>query len=532
MGKFKYTPTKLMPEGTYYDKAAADHAVAFFESLCHTKGDFYRQPFKLLPWEEQLVRDVYGIYKEDGTRNFTTVAVFIPKKNGKTEISSALGLYMLTAGGQQRGEIYACAATREQASLSFDVACDMVRLNKTLSKYCEIRPSRKTIIYKPTRSIFRALSSDAGAASGVNVSCLLFDELWVQKDRKFFDMMTKGTSDSRKDFIHFIISTAGDNTNTICYEVYQKAKDILSGKKVDPTFYPVIFEAERDEDWSDPKVWAKANPSLGVTIDIEKVKAAYESARQNPSEEASFRQLRLNQWTTAIKRWMPSDAWAKCAFPVDPEELKGRVCYGGLDLSSTTDLSAFVLVFPPEDEDDKYQILPFCWVPEDTMRQRIKRDHVPYDIWAKQGYLKTTPGNVVDYGYIEHEIEQLSLVYNIKCIAFDRWGAYEMSQKLDEMGLNVVPFGQGFVSMAQPTRDLMRFTLEQKIAHGGHPVLKWCVENVVVRRDPAENEKPDKAKSNERIDLAVALIMALDMATRNGNNPGSSIYDDRGLLSF
>ena len=267
------------------------------------------------------------------------------------------------------------------------------------------------------------------------------------------------------------------------------------------------------------------------TIDIEKVRAAYISAKENPAEENIFRQLRLNQWVKQSVRWMPMDVWEKCSFEVDPEKLKGRECYGGLDLSSSIDITAFVLVFPPIPDDDKYYVLPHFWIPEENLDLRVRRDHVPYDIWEQQGYLQTTEGNVIHYGFIERFIEELGMNYNIREIAFDRWGAVQMVQNLEGLGFTVVPFGQGFKDMSPPTKELMKLTLEKKIAHGGHPALTWMMDNIYVRTDPAGNIKPDKEKSTEKIDGAVALIMALDRAIRNEGS-GGSVYDDRGILVF
>ena len=224
--------------------------------------------------------------------------------------------------------------------------------------------------------------------------------------------------------------------------------------------------------------------------------------------------------------------WDACNFKVDEDELKRRVCYGGLDLSSTTDITAFVLVFPPIDETDKYCILPYFWIPEDNLDIRVRRDHVPYDVWNRQCYLKTTEGNVVHYGYIEKFIANLGEKYNIREIAFDRWGAVQMVQNLEGMGFTVVPFGQGFASMSPPTKELMKLVLEQKIAHGGHPVLRWNMDNICIRTDPAGNIKANKAKSTEKIDGAIALIMALDRAIRCGNEEVESVYENRGVISF
>lgn len=528
----KYTPTQFKAADSVYDKAAADYAVAFVEALSHTKGTWAGKPFDLIDWQERIIRDVFGTLKPNGYRQFNTAYVEIPKKMGKSELAAAVALLLTCGDNEERAEVYGCAADRNQASIVFNVAADMVRMCPALSKRVKILDSMKRLIYQPTGSIYQVLSADVGNKHGFNTHGVVFDELHTQPNRKLYDVMTKGSGDARMQPLYFLITTAGDNQNSICWEVHQKALDIINGRKHDPTFYPVIYGAAPEEDWTDPKVWKKANPSLGITVGIDKVRAACESAKQNPAEENSFRQLRLNQWVKQAVRWMPMDKWDKCAFAVDPTALEGRVCYGGLDLSSSTDITAFVLVFPPLDEEDKYNVMPFFWIPEDNIDLRVRRDHVNYDVWKKQDFLKTTEGNVVHYGFIESFIEELSTKYNIREIAFDRWGAVQMTQNLEGMGFTVVPFGQGFKDMSPPTKELMKLTLEQKIAHGGHPVLRWMMDNIFVRTDPAGNIKADKEKSTEKIDGAVATIMALDRAIRCGNDNGESVYDNRGLLVF
>lgn len=528
----KYKPTKFKAKTSVYNKELADYAVDFIQCLCHTKGTWAGKPFKLLEWQEQIIRDLFGIVKSNGYRQFNTAYIEIPKKNGKSELAAAVALLLCCGDGEQRAEIYGCAADRGQATIVFDVAADMVRMCPALNKRCKILTSQKRILYMPTNSFYQVLSAEAYSKHGFNIHGVVFDELHTQPNRKLFDVMTKGSGDARMQPLYFLITTAGTDTHSICYETHQKAVDILEGRKIDPTFYPVIYGAGQDEDWTDPKVWKKANPSLGKTIGMDKVKAACDSARQNPGEENSFRQLRLNQWLKQSVRWMPMEKWDFCAFPVNPEELEGRVCYGGLDLSSTTDLTCFCLVFPPEDEDEPYYVLPYYWLPEETLPLRVNRDHVPYDVWERQGYIQTTEGNVVHYGFIEKFIEALGEKYNIREIAFDRWGAIQMVQNLEGMGFTVVPMGQGFASMSPPTKELMKLTLEKKLAHGGHPVLRWNMDNIFIRTDPAGNIKADKAKSTEKIDGAIACIMALDRAIRCGNDTSESVYDTRGLLVF
>lgn len=519
-----------MAKDSIYDQDAADYAVNFIECLSHTKGKWSGKPFELIDWQEQIIRDLFGTLKPNGYRQFNTAYIEIPKKMGKSELAAAVALLLTCGDGEERAEVYGCAADRQQASIVFEVAADMVRMSPALSKRVKILSATKRIVFQPTNSFYQVLSAEAYSKHGFNIHGVVFDELHTQPNRKLFDVMTKGSGDARTQPLYFLITTAGSDTKSICYETHQKAKDIMDGRKIDPTFYPVIYGADESDDWTDPKVWKKANPSLGITVGIDKVKAACESAKQNPAEENSFRQLRLNQWVKQSVRWMPMDKWDKCAFAVDEEDLLGRVCYGGLDLSSSIDITAFVLVFPPIDEDDKYIILPYFWLPEETLNARVNRDHVPYDVWEKQGQLKTTEGNVVHYGFIEKFIEELGEKYNIREIAFDRWGAVQMVQNLEGMGFTVVPFGQGFKDMSPPTKELMKLTLEEKVAHGGHPVLRWMMDNIFIRTDPAGNVKPDKEKSSEKIDGAVATIMALDRAIRCGNDTSASVYDSRGIL--
>ena len=526
----KYKTTKFIEKDSKYSKAHADYAVNFIECLCHTKGTWAGKPFKLLSWQEQSIRDIFGVIKPNGYRQFNTAYIEIPKKMGKSELAAAVALLLCCGDGEERAEVYGCAADRQQASIVFEVAADMVRMCPALNKRVKILTATKRIIYNPTNSFYQVLSAEAYSKHGFNIHGVVFDELHTQPNRKLFDVMTKGSGDARMQPLYFLITTAGTDTKSICYETHQKAIDILEGRKIDPTFYPVIYGAEEGDDWTDPKVWKKANPSLGITVGLDKVKAACESAKQNPAEENAFRQLRLNQWVKQAIRWMSMEKWDKCAFTVNPEDLEGRVCYGGLDLSSTTDITAFVLVFPPEYETDKYLILPYFWIPEEQMDLRVRRDHVPYDVWERQGFLQTTEGNVVHYGYIEKFIENLGEKYNIREIAFDRWGAVQMVQNLEGMGFTVVPFGQGFKDMSPPTKELMKLVLEERIAHGGHPILRWMMDNIFIRTDPAGNIKADKEKSTEKIDGAIATIMGLDRAIRCGNVSTESVYDGRGIL--
>ena len=373
-----------------FDSRRAQRVIQFVENLKHTKGEFHGKNFALLPWQEKIISDVFGTMRDDrpDVRQYTSVYIEIGKKNGKSELGAALALNMLVNDDEWKAEVYSCASDRQQASIVFDVAADMVRQSPALMKRIKIVPSTKRMVYLPTGSIYQVLSSEVATKHGLNVSACIFDELHTQPTRALYDVMTQGSGDARKQPLWFFLTTAGTDRNSICWEVHQKALDLIEGRKSDPRFYPVIYGLKDDEDWHKEENWYKANPSLGYTIDIEKVRDAYHKALETPADEAMFRQLRLNQWVTSSVLWMPMDKWDMNGGDVDPDELNGRECYGGLDLSSTSDLTTLVLVFPPRSEDEKYIILPFFWLPEDTLQLRVRRDHVLYDKWKAEGALR------------------------------------------------------------------------------------------------------------------------------------------------
>ncbi len=526
---FKYTPSPFMLKTSHYDEAKADRAVTFIQNLCHTKGKWAGKKFILLPWQEQIIRDIFGIVNERGKRQFLTAYIEIPKKNGKSELAAAIALYLLFADNEPSAEVYGAACDRQQASIVFDVAKQMVQMSPALNKRSKIAGAVKRIVNYSNAGFYQVLSAETGTKHGFNVSGLVFDEIHSQPNRKLYDVLTKGSGDAREQPLFFIITTAGIDKNSICYELHTKALDIKAGRKRDNTFYPVVYGLTEQEDWTDEANWYKANPSLGHTITIDRVREAYRNALDNPAEENVFKQLRLNIWTSATVCWIPEHIYNRGNLPIDINSLLGRECFGGLDLSSTTDITAFVLVFPPRNEEEKYIVLPFFWLPEDTLALRCRRDHVLYDVWERQEYIQTTEGNVLHYGFIEKFIEELGQKYNIREIAFDRWNATQMVQNLEGMGFTVVPFGQGYKDMSPPSKELYKLLMEGSINHGGNPVLRWMAQNVVMRQDPAGNIKPDKEKSTEKIDGIVATIMALDRCIRNLTSQGS-VYDERGIF--
>ena len=526
-----YKPSQFMLPASHYDKKKADRAVTFIENLCHTKGKWAGTPFWLLPWQEQLIRDIFGIVKPDGNRQFRTAFVEICKKVGKSELAAAVALYLLYADNEPSAEVYGAAADRQQASIVFDVAKQMVEMSPALMKRSKLMSATKRIVNYGNAGFYQVLSAEVGSKHGFSISGLVFDEIHTQPNRQLYDVLTKGSSDARQNPLHFIITTAGNDRHSIAFELHTKAVDILEGRRVDPTFYPVVYGLKDDEDWEDEANWYKVNPSLGYTVDIERLRDAYREAKQNPADEITFKWLRMNMWVSSTTAWIPDAIYMRGNEPIDMDALEGRDCYAGLDLSSTGDITALVLMFPPRDMDEKYIVLPFFWVPEDTIPRRVKANSVPYDVWEKQGHILATEGNVIHYDFIEKFIYDLAEKYHILEIAVDRWNATQMIQNLEGEGFTIVPFGQGFSSMSAPTKEFYRLLMEGQIIHGGHPVLRWMAGNVVIDTDPAGNIKVTKAKSKEKIDGIVAAIMALDRCIRQ-EGQGGSVYDERGLLVF
>jgi phage terminase large subunit-like protein len=496
----------------WFDEEAAERVCQFFEAyLVHTKGRWAGTPFRLEEWQrEEIIRPLFGWTRRDGTRKYREAYIEIPRKNGKSTLVSGIALYLLFGDGEPGAEIYSAAADRDQASIVHGQAKDMVEASKQLVKRCEVF-KRSIVIYK-TRSAYKVLSAEAYTKHGLNAHGVVIDELHAQPNRELVDVLTTSTG-SRTQPLVVYITTAGYDRESICWEKHEYARQVLEGIIEDETFFA-------------PVVWQKANPNLGVSVSRDYLEAECKKAMLVPAYQNTFRRLHLNQWTQQETRWLDMSAWDACDRRLP--ELGGRECYAGLDLASTTDIAALALVFPPQ-EDGLFYVMPYFWVPQENIVERSLQDRVPYDAWARDGLVEATPGNVIDYGAIMAKIEALGMAYHIREIAFDRWGAFQISQQLDGAGFTMVPFGQGFASMSGPTKELLRLILDQKLAHGGHGVLRWMADNMVVKQDPAGNVKPDKAKSREKIDGIVAMIMGLDRAIRHGGQSGS-VYEERGVL--
>jgi len=515
----------------YFDECAAQVAVNFFERLLHhSKGEWAGRPFILEAWQrDQIIRPLFGWKRSDGTRRYRRAYIEVPRKNGKSTLASGIALFLLFADDEPGAEIYSAAADRDQAGIVFDEAKTMVVNSPELDKRAQC--FKRSIIVQSTWSTYRVLSADAPTKHGFNAHGVIFDELHAQPNRDLWDVLNTSTG-ARRQPLMVMITTAGYDLNSICGEQHEYARQVLAGIIDDPEFFAFIAAAEMDDDWQDPEIWKKANPNLGISVKFDYLQAEAHRAAMSPAYQNTFRRLHLNQWTQQETRWMPIEAWDTCAQPINASLLENAGCYGGLDLASTSDIASFVLDFPGEPgEEEHHAWLPFFWIPEENMIERARKDRVPYDAWVRDGLITATPGNVIDYAYIVAKIIEMGEQFNIKEIAFDRWGAFQISQQLEAARFTMVGFGQGFVSMSAPTKELLRLVLNGRLAHGGNPVLRWMADNMVVSTDPAGNVKPNKARSREKIDGIVAGTMALDRAIRHGNE-NKSVYEGRGLLEL
>jgi phage terminase large subunit-like protein len=499
---------------------AAQKVYDFFEGvLRHSKGQHAGKPFTLLPWQRHVLGELFGRLTPDGIRQHRVGYIELPKKQGKSTTLAGVALYMLLADGEPGAEVYGAACDREQAGIIYREAASMVRASPALSRHLEVIDSRKTIVHKASNSFYRVLSADAFRAEGLNIHALLFDELHAQRDRRLWDALRYGGAARRQPLL-LSITTAGYDRKSICWEQHAYAERCMADPSVDPAFFGCIYAAAPDDDWKDEKTWHKANPSLGETITVESFAADAREADQSPSKLNSFLRYRLNVWTTQDVRWLSPDAWAKCGGPLR-DDLEKREWYAGLDLASTTDLSALVLV--SQDDDGTFDVMPWFWVPQDNAAERTQRDKVDYIGWIRDGYIRATDGNVTDYDVIRRDIVELSQKYNIRQLGIDRWNATQLATQLQGDGLEIVGFGQGYGSMSSPSRALENYVLSEKIRHAGHPVLSWMAANVAVQSDHQGNIKPSKAKSTERIDGIVSLVMGLGLhATATAAPPDQS----------
>ena len=499
--KTKKTPACL-PE---YAQAGADAVTFFAKHLRHTQGELGGKPFVLEPWQASYIGRLFGTLRPDGMRQYRTSRLAIPRKTGKSTLCAGIALKLLF-DGEPGAQIFSCGADREQARLVFEMAKACVEMSPSLRS--RLKVYRNSIVREDTHSFYKALSSEAFTKHGLNAHGVIFDELHAQPSRELADVMQTSMG-ARRQPLMIYITTAGYDRKSVCWEIWKYAESVASGAVQDETFLPAIYAADAKDDWKNEKTWAKANPNLGVSIKGDFLRTECARAVEMPAYENTFRQLYLNQWTEQDTRWLRMDHWSQGNEPC-PVDLAGRECWAGLDLATTFDTTAFVLIFPLDD--GTFWVEPHFWIPSDNAHQRERRDKVPYLTWQRQHFLNMTDGNVTDFEHVRRDINALASKYRIRGIGLDPWNSAQLGQQLQGDGLTMTNFRQGYGSLSGPSKQLENWVVAGKLRHGGHPVLAWQASNVAIQTDSAAgNIKPSKARSTERIDGIVSLVMAIGL---------------------
>lgn len=512
--------------GLRFDPEAADYGIGFFRFLRHSKGEFAGREFVLEPLQQFLVGSLWGWRRQDGFRRFREVYFEEPRKNGKSTLAAGIGLALFVADDEPGAEVYTAATKRDQAKIIHEEAIRMVKASPELLSQVSVFVNNLSV--EATNSKYEPLGADKDTLDGLNVHGGTIDEYHAHKDAGVYNALKFGMSARRQPLL-FVITTAGLNQQSPCFERHEYARHVLEGEFTDDAFFAMICAADEGDDWQSEETWYKANPNLGVCKYVDSMIRKRDEALQSPVHQNEFLNKDLNIWTQQIERYIPMEAWDRRSDPIDLEEVRSRPCYAGLDLSSTVDVTALVMVWPPEDAEGEFVVVPRFWIPGEQIRERALRDGVPYDVWAQQGLVETTEGNVIHYGLIQKRVEELAEAHRIVEIGFDQWGAMQMMQELDAMGLKVVPMRQGR-TLSAATKEVLRLVLDDRLHHGGHPVLRWMADCLSVKRDEHDNlwpVKPDRGKSTARIDGMVALIMALDRALRKEVET-ASVYETRG----
>jgi phage terminase large subunit-like protein len=508
--------------GLRWDLEAALRAIGFFSYLRHSKGEFAGKPFEMQPWQAFCVGSVYGWKRADGTRRFRRSGIWVPKKNGKSTMVAGLVLYGLVADGEAGAEAYGAAADKFQASLVFNEVRAMVAQTPALAQRLRVVDTTKRVVFEQANSVYTVLSKDSRKTGhGINASLCVIDELHVV-DRELYDTLRYAGAARQQPLLNEI-STAGNDKDSLGYERYTYAKRLLLGEIVDDETFAYVAEADSNEQWQEPEQWRKANPSLGVTISLESFEGDFREAMNSPpATQANFKQLRLNLWQDSVYAWIPLDKWDECAGKLP--DLTGAPCWGALDLSSKSDLTAWVRVYKVDEE---FWLVPYFWAPENGDKRRHEANRTLLRPWMDKGLIERCPLDTIDQRMVLRRVLDDCEGERVREVAVDEWNAEWIIQSLMGEGVKVLAFAQNTRNYNEPMKEFERLVYEKKIRHDGNPVLRWCVANTVVYADPNGNVRPDKKHSSDRIDGAVASVMALARATLGDG--GESMYETQGL---
>lgn len=512
-----------------FDRKRAARAVGFIQSLVFTDGEWSGQPFKLAPWQRHHIEQIFGWVDEQGFRRYRTVYMEIGRKNGKTELVSAVGLFLLMGDDEEGAQIYSAAKNKPQAGLTFKPSKRRIQMQPALKSRLEIYDGIMRIVYPETGSFWQVLPGSVPGSWGINAHGILFDEVHAQASADLWDALTTSVGSRRQPLI-FAITTAGYDRQSICWKLHQRAQRAIAHPELDPSFYGVIYAADEKDDWKQEEVWKKANPNYPMTPKRDYMMDEVRRATEEPAYENTFKRLHLNIWTQQASRFIPMDKWFECPIRTSNAELDGEFCYGGLDLAEVQDLAAFGLIFPPTAKRPYWDGLVQQFCPEDTIHHRSRSDRVPYDVWARDKFIVATPGNAIDFDSIEEVVRAMRSRYKIGAIGYDRWGATQLVQHMNAAGMKTLPVGMGYGSMSAPTKEFLKIILSGKFRHGDNPVMSWQADNLAVMQDTAGNVKPAKNASGDKIDGIVALIAALFCVQELGIKKRGSVYRGRGAM--
>lgn len=516
---------KQAPErGFFFDHVKASRAIGFFKDvLCLNGGQFEGKPFELGDWQAFIVGSLFGWVDTDDNRRFRVAYIETAKGSGKSPLAAGIGLYGLVADNEPRAEIYAAATKKDQAMILFRDAVAMVDQSPILRAALVksgIGASTWNLAYHKAGSFFRPISADDGQ-SGPRPHIALLDEIHEHRNGNVVEMLRAGTK-SRRQALILMITNSGHNKESVCWAYHDYSVKVCNGTLQDDSHFGFVCGLdETDEPINDEKCWQKANPSLKYGIPgLKYLREQVTQARGMPSKESVVRRLNFCQWVDAESPWISSKIWMQNHDNFTAESLVGRRCYAGLDLSSTQDLTALALVFPPEGSDKHWRLLSYFWLPGDSLREKEDQDRVPYTVWRTAGYLETFPGRAINKMAIVKRLVQIADLYDLQSVSYDRWLIEELKSRLDEegIGLPLQPFGQGFKDMAPAVNEFERLLLESEIKHNGNPVMTWCAANAVITTDPAGNRKITKEKATGRVDGIVAAVMAIGVATTHNKN--------------
>jgi len=501
---------------------AADFAITFFGHLNLPSGE----PFTLEPSQQFIVGSLFGWYLRGGGRRFRTAYIEEAKGNGKTPMAAGIGIIGMLADGHPAAEVYTAGVTRDQAQYLFNDALHMVEASPALRSRIDI--SVHNLAVMASHSYMRPVSSEARSLDQKRVHMALLDEIHEHRTSLVVEKMRAGTKGD-PDALIVEITNSGFDRHSVCWQHHEYSRQILEGVIANDSWFGYVAAIDEDDDWTDEAVWPKANPLLGVTVTHRYLREQVQEALDMPAKQALVKRLNFCVWTEASVGAIDMPQWDACADP--PQIEPGALVFAGLDLASTTDLTALLMIH--EAEDGYLDVLARFWAPKEGVALRARRDHVPYDVWVREGWITATEGNVTDYDVVRTDLRDLAEQYDVREIAYDRWNATQLVTQLMSDGANCVPIGQGFASMAAPTLEWLSRIAAGRVRHGGNPVLRWMASNLVVEQDAAGNMKPSKAKSTERIDGQAAAVMALArlVAPREAEE-GPSIYETRGIYSI